>query len=39
MPPKLASANLVKSLAIYQFKPTRGKKENYPYKNVRVNAR
>jgi hypothetical protein len=38
-PPKLASANLVESLAIYPFKLTCDQMENHPYKNVRVNAR
>jgi hypothetical protein len=37
-PPKLASANLVVSLAIHPVKPTCGQMSNRPCKNVRVNA-
>jgi hypothetical protein len=39
MPPKLALANPVESLAIYLFKPTCDQMGNHPYKKVRVKAR
>jgi hypothetical protein len=39
MPPKLASANPLESLAIYPFKPTCDQTGNHPYKTIRVNAR
>jgi hypothetical protein len=38
-PPKLASANLMESLAIYPVEPTHDPTGNHPYKIVRVNAK
>ena len=39
MPPKLALANPVESLAIHPVEPTCDQVGNHPYKNVRVNAK
>jgi hypothetical protein len=39
MPPKLALANPVESLAINLVEPTCDQAGNHPYKIVRVNAR
>jgi hypothetical protein len=39
MPPKLASANPVESLAIYPFKPTCDQMGNHPSENVKVNVK
>jgi hypothetical protein len=39
MPPKLASANPVESLAIHLVEPTCDQMGNHPYKKVRVNVK